>query len=236
MHSELSPIIKPVVWEICRRLGPSRLKDCYYLADGTSLALQLKHRMTDDLHFFSMNQAAALEAVAIFKLLKLIFPQYVVRIDLKLSNQLDVFVDNTKVSFMAYDYPLLTPLVDGSSITTELTGLKLASAQEIALMKALNIVRKPGREDYVDLYFLFQSASVDLAYILSNANRKFISNNKTDFSTKVFLERLKHMPNIPDKCDVLSKIAGDPLSPQDLETYFENLVAQYIKDQGHKQA
>lgn len=234
MHSELLSIIKPEIREICQRLGPSRLKDHYYLAGGTSLALQLKHRMTNDLHFFSINQTAALEAIAILKLLKLIFPQYVVRIDLKLSNHLDVFVDNTKVSFMTYDYPLLTPFIEGSSIATELNGLKLASVHEIALMKAFEIIRKPCWEDYIDLYFLLQTASVDLAYILNNTNRKFVSNNKIEFSTKAFLERLRHTHNFPDKNEALSKIAGDPLSSQDIEAYLEKVVIQYINDQGHR--
>lgn len=231
MRSELSSIIKPEIWEICRCLGPSRLKEHYYLAGGTGLALQIKHRMSDDLHFFSINQAASLEAIALLKLLKLIFPQYMVRIDLKLSNQLDVFVDNTKVCFMTCDYPLLTPLVEGSSIAAELTGLKLASAREIALMKALNIIRKPDWEDYVDLLFLLQTAGIDLAYILNNASLKFNSQDKMDFSAKTFLERLRNMHNIPYKSEALVKITGNSLTAQDIETFLEKMVMQYINDQ-----
>ncbi len=231
MFSDISHVIKPALLEICQRLGTTMLKDHYYLAGGTGLTLQIKHRSAEDLEFYSLNQPSAQEAVAIFRLLKLVFPQHTIRIDLKLSNKLDIFIKNTKLSFTAYDYPLLNPLIEGSCIASELTGLKLASTQEIALMNALNIIRKPSFKDYVDLYFLLQTASIDLPYILNNANRKFVSNSEKDFSTKLFLERLRNTQDLNDKSDALSKIVGDPLCPQEVEAYLASAVLEYSKNQ-----
>lgn len=229
MHSEFSRAVKPELLEICRCLSPSRIKDHYYLAGGTCLAMQIGHRSTDDLCFFSMNRAASLDAVSILKLLKILFPRKNVRINLKLSEQLDVHIDNTKIGFNTYDYPLLNPLLDGASLTEALNGLKLASVQDIALMKSFDIVRKPSFMDYIDLYFLLHTDQVDLAYILNHADRKFAANNKIDFYLKRFLERLRYPMETDDKAESLRTILTDQLSAEDIELYFEQIVLQYAK-------
>lgn len=227
MCSDVSKILKPELLEICRRLGSAKLKDHYYLGGGTGLALQIGHRMVDDLCFYSINHSAALEAVSILKLLKLLFPHQSVRIDLKLSNQLDIFIDNTKVCFITYEYPPLNLLVEGSSIAAALSGLKIAAVQDIALMISLNIVRRPCFEDYIDLYFLLQSGRVDLAYILNHAGQKFASDNKIDFYLKRFLERVRYIPEITNKEETLKRIIAAPLTPQEIEAYLQESVIQY---------
>ncbi|WP_427854581.1 nucleotidyl transferase AbiEii/AbiGii toxin family protein [Desulfotomaculum copahuensis] len=39
-------------WQVCRKIGESFLAKDFYLAGGTGLALQLKHRRSFDLDFF----------------------------------------------------------------------------------------------------------------------------------------------------------------------------------------
>lgn len=229
MPSEFAKTVKPELLEICRSLLPSKIKDHYYLAGGTCLAMQIGHRSTDDLCFFSMNRAASLDAVSILKLLKILFPRRDIKIDLKLSDQLDVYIDHTRVSFITYDYPILNPLLDGSSLSEELNGLKLASIQDIALMKSFDIVRKPCFMDYLDLFFILHTDQVDLAYLLNNADRKFAANNKIDFYLKRFLERLRYPLKTTDKAESLSKVTTDQLRAEDIEMYFEQIVLEYAR-------
>lgn len=230
MYQEISQTVQPEFLHICRQLGRTRLKDCYYLAGGINLALQMKHRTADDLIFFSINPSTALDAVSILKLLKLVLPESNIKIDLKLSHQLDVFIDHEKVSFITNHYPLLNPPLGGSVINAELTGINLASVQDMALIKAFNIIRKPSFDDYVDLYFLLQTNTANLTYILNNAHRKFVSNNQSDFSAKVLLERLRTPQELSDKNEAVSKILGAPLKPQEIESYLEKAILKYIKE------
>lgn len=58
-----------------------------------------------------------------------------------------------KISFIAYPFPLIEPLVQGDKIDIRLKGINLASPKEIALMKAYTIGRRPTYRDYIDLLF-----------------------------------------------------------------------------------
>jgi len=45
-------ILDPIGYEICRNIAKSNLAKKFYLAGGTALALQLRHRKSYDLVFF----------------------------------------------------------------------------------------------------------------------------------------------------------------------------------------
>lgn len=120
--------------------GQSVLKD-FYLAGGTAAALYLGHRWSQDLDFFTGIEFDPLQLAE--KLAKLE--------GFLLTGQepgtLHCFVNNVKVSFLYYPYPLVGNL-------EQYREAKLAPLEDIALMKLVAMVQRGTRKDFVDLYFL----------------------------------------------------------------------------------
>jgi predicted nucleotidyltransferase component of viral defense system len=112
-----------------------------YLAGGTALALQIGHRISVDLDFFTQEQFDAKELST--KLVK--YPEFA---QAGTAEQ-TVWgtIGETKFSIFHYEYPLLEQ--------TELfEGLQLASLADIAAMKIHAIEDRGTRRDFVDVYFL----------------------------------------------------------------------------------
>jgi len=125
----------------------------FYLAGGTGLALHLGHRFSVDLDFFSSQK----EAVGVDQrtTLRETFE------DPSLSITFDK--DATFVAtwrgvglsfFRLHTYPLVQP-------TLLVTGVRLASLEEIGAMKLAAIIDRGTRKDLVDLYFILQRASIE---------------------------------------------------------------------------
>ncbi len=155
MHTEtLAPETGRVLGTI---KGASFIGD-FYLAGGTALALHLGHRESVDLDFFS-SLDFSLETLK-----RGIAPlgRYV------LTNEedgtLDGSLDDVKLSFIRYGYPLLYPFIDFG-------GVKLADERDIAAMKIDAISSRGSRKDFVDLYFLL--GKYPLQEILSFFERKY---------------------------------------------------------------
>lgn len=119
----------------------------YYLAGGTALALQIGHRKSIDLDFF-INQFPAHEGLLHdLSAFKPIVTQ-------QAEGTLDVFIQDVKVSFLEYPYPLLNPMVPYRN-------LRLASVLDIACMKIVAISARGSKKDFVDLYFILKTYSLE---------------------------------------------------------------------------
>lgn len=107
------------------------------------MALQLGHRISVDLDFFSSQD---FDAELLSNRLKRIG-------DLVIEQQgqgnLIGYLSKTHVSFFFYDYPLLTP-----TITFE--GVRLASIEEIGVMKLIAIGQRGRPRDSIDLFFIIR--------------------------------------------------------------------------------
>lgn len=133
----------------------------FYLAGGTALALQFGHRDSLDFDFFRQDP---FDTGKILGLLETAFaPQQVVKTQDE-RDTLTVLVDEAiKVSFIAYPYPLLQPLVEAPP-------LKLADVADIGCMKLSAITGRAAMKDYVDLYFILQR--IPLEKLLESCSRK----------------------------------------------------------------
>lgn len=117
----------------------------FYLAGGTALALQLGHRISTDLDWFSVSCRllsperegirSALAGCGAFEVASeqdgIMFAQ----------------LSGTEVSFIHQPHPLLEP-------TVEYEGVRLASPTDIGLMKLAAINARGTRRDFVDVYCL----------------------------------------------------------------------------------
>lgn len=119
-----------------------------YLAGGTALALQIGHRISVDLDFFTQEQFN--ETQVSTKLASL--PEFVQAG----TAEWTVWgtIGDTKFSIFYYKYPLLEE-------TIPFEGLKLASLADIAAMKIHAIEQRGTRRDFVDVYFLSKKYTLE---------------------------------------------------------------------------
>lgn len=126
--------------------GLPEIKEAY-LAGGTALSLQLGHRISIDLDFFTQEEFSAITLSA--KLAS--YPEFIQDGTAKWT----VWgkIGETKFSMFYYKYPLL-------ETTVSFEGLQLASLADIAAMKIHAIEDRGTRRDFVDIYFLAKKYSL----------------------------------------------------------------------------
>jgi len=113
----------------------SRL-EIFYLASGTALALQLGHRRSDDMDFFSeklFNTDAILSLISVDKVF------------LTSLGTIHCEVKGIRVSFLYYDVPLLYP-------TLSWHGIQIAHYKDIVAEKIKTISQQGSKKDFIDLY------------------------------------------------------------------------------------
>ncbi|MEI6649902.1 MAG: nucleotidyl transferase AbiEii/AbiGii toxin family protein [Candidatus Moraniibacteriota bacterium] len=117
--------------------------DSFYLAGGTALAIELGHRRSIDLDFFSSEDFRPSDIrLVLSKAGELV----VVGEDV---GTLHITFDGVKVSFLRYRYRMLFDAVG-------FEGVKLADERDIAAMKIDAIASRGSRKDFVDLFVLLE--------------------------------------------------------------------------------
>ena len=140
-------------------LKPSGLLADFYLAGGTGLALQLHHRLSQDLDFFSQEK---IDTQRLLQKLKDLGPVYVEQVS---EGTLNVRFETTNLSFLEYHYPLLFSLKN-------FQGLKLADPRDIGCMKISAIANRGKKKDFIDLYFLLKEI-ISLDALLKLFHQKY---------------------------------------------------------------
>jgi hypothetical protein len=115
--------------------------DDFDLVGGTSLALQIGHRNSVDIDLFGESQ---LEMDEILVLLPTVGELITIK---KSSKILITSINNIKVDFVNYSYPILEK-------ASTVGGIRLASTKDIAAMKLNAIAGRGSKKDFIDLYFL----------------------------------------------------------------------------------
>ncbi|MBU1089410.1 nucleotidyl transferase AbiEii/AbiGii toxin family protein [Patescibacteria group bacterium] len=138
LHQEILPLSTAHALKKISGLGFAKQ---FYLAGGTGLALQLGHRFSEDLDFFSATDFDSkdlplkLSELGKFELFQ------------KEKQTISGSLDKVKISFLGYKYPLLGDLSDFS-------GFQIAAIEDIACMKLDAIASRGTKRDFIDLYFL----------------------------------------------------------------------------------
>jgi len=124
----------------------------YYLGGGTALALQIGHRISTDLDWFTPAHLlesserdalrAAFSRAGTFDVLR------------EQDGQLYTRLTGADVSFIYQHHALLEPTIDYA-------GIPLASPTDIGLMKLAAINSRGTRRDFVDLYCLREIAPIE---------------------------------------------------------------------------
>ena len=110
--------------------------DTFYLAGGTALAMQLGHRISEDLDFF-VDRAFDAEALK-----NRILPDKVSSIR---PGTLHCVKEGVRLSFLFYDVPLCFP-------PRLWRGMKVASWQDIVAEKIKTMSQRGAKKDFYDIY------------------------------------------------------------------------------------
>ena len=154
--------VPPPLPDLLKGLGQQPFVERFYLGGGTALALQLGHRKSFDLDFFSsVDDVEAATREEIQAALSALWPADVQK---DVDGTLFFDIGGTHVGFFSYGYHLLEP-------TPIIVGVRLAGLQDIGLMKLDAVVGRGARKDFYDLYFI--ARQVPLTRLLALAEQKY---------------------------------------------------------------
>lgn len=156
--------VAPATLELLKNLmKDEQLKD-FFLVGGTALSLQINHRISIDLDFFSLEEfnedvlLTYLEKRGRFKL------------DSLAKNTIKGKIDHVIVDFITHAYPI----VKNNKL---IEGVRLASLEDIAAMKLNAIVGNGTRlKDFIDIAYL--SSHLTLKEMLNAYEHKYSSRNQ----------------------------------------------------------
>jgi len=181
-----------------------------YLAGGTGLALQIKHRKSVDFDVFvkkPISNSLRLKARKILGALDFYVDS---------AEQISFYTENNiSVTFAWYYYKPLFPLVSTSS-------LSLATAYDIIADKAHTIGRRAVWRDYVDFFFVLKNKIVTLGKIIDFAKQKFAG----EFNEALFLQQLSYFKDITI---VPIEFIDSSYTPKEIKSFLEQQVAAYVK-------
>src|ERR1039458_930724 len=138
MHEET--LAKPTR-KLFDTLGSKAWLSNFYLAGGTALALQLGHRMSVDLDFFSAVEFSEQEVI---EQLREIGPLEIFQ---TARQSVTGALEGVKFSFLGYKYPVLKRGEPWHDIA-------IASVEDIACMKLDALSNRGTKRDFIDVYFI----------------------------------------------------------------------------------
>jgi len=115
-----------------------------YLAGGTALALQIGHRPSVDFDWFGDRIG---DPEILFRRLRASDLDFTI-----LTNKFETIyleIEKVQVSFIGYDYPMLSSLCPWDKYS-----MRLASLDDIACMKLSAVTNRGSRKDFIDLHYL----------------------------------------------------------------------------------
>lgn len=178
----------------------------FYLVGGTALALQIGHRISVDFDLFSKEDIPS----TLLRKVRRVFKGEKIETVVNHSEQLSVKINNIKVDFVKYKFPLVLKLIKFGDV-------KIPRVLEIAAMKAFTLNYRGTLKDYLDLYFILKGRQTTLKKIKEIAEKKY----KEDFNFRLFLEQLIYLEDIKEeKIEFLRK----KVTKEEIEEFFKKEV------------
>ena len=145
----------------------------FFMVGGTAIALHVGHRRSIDFDLYTPSQLVKNRIKN--KLQQIPFKQIPIFEDI---DQLHLQINNVKVTFFNYPYPIQHPVKVNSFIT-------IPSLLSLASMKAFALGRRAKWKDYVDLFFILRNY-----HSIQDICREAEINFGNQFSEKLFREQL----------------------------------------------
>jgi predicted nucleotidyltransferase component of viral defense system len=150
--------VVPELMELIKKIMSEKLFSDFNLVGGTALALQMGHRNSIDIDLFGnseINSEFFIEKLSEFG---------EVKVAKSTKNILITKINEVKVDFVNYKYPLLSECLF-------IENIRMLSVKDIAGMKLNAIAGRGSKKDFIDLYFLLNEFSLE--DILSFYEKKY---------------------------------------------------------------
>ncbi len=160
----------------------------FALAGGTALTLQLGHRISIDLDFFTNEE---FESNTLFEQLQ---EHYTITSCSQSTNSLNMFIltggNNIKVDFIRHNYPLIKPI-------QHLNEIRSFSIEDIAAMKLNAIANRGAKKDFFDIHAL-------LDHFSAHQLLQFFENKYSQLNSFTVLKSLVYFDDADPEPDPIS--------------------------------
>lgn len=150
--------IYPKTLELLKQICAIDYFNEFALVGGTSLSLQIGHRLSYDLDFFGQKE---IESIEILSNISAIAKPVIMH---QTQNILILNVNGIKLDFVNYKYPLLNKVIFKDD-------LRLVSIEDIAAMKLAAIAGRGKKRDFFDVYEILKHYTLN--EILEFYNKKY---------------------------------------------------------------
>lgn len=178
----------------------------FYLAGGTSIALQIGHRVSVDFDFFSEGKIKK----TLLAKVEEVFAGKQRHILVHNPDELTLTIEGVKLTFLSYPFPVVLP-------TFREAGVEFLTLPELAATKAYTIGRRGELKDYIDMYFLLKQGASTLGEIIELAEKKY----GDGFDARLLFEQLVYFDDIEE---VGIQFLKEPVSREILKNYFEDEI------------
>lgn len=138
---------------VLRGLMFSKPLDNFVLVSETALALQIGHRKSIDLDFFTLE---AFDPDLLLADLSADFTPVLLQ---KSALSLICTIEGIKVDFIQFRYPFIRPI-------REEEGIRMLSLEDIEPMKLDAVSGRGSKKDFYDIYFLLQHFTLEMMFQL----------------------------------------------------------------------
>jgi predicted nucleotidyltransferase component of viral defense system len=173
----------------------------FYLAGGTGLALQYKHRESVDFDFFSGKDFSNEEIITHLR------KNGTLEILDEEKNTLHTLFNEVPLSFLGYKYKLINNLVHKNNI-------RLADTLDIGCMKLAAIVSRGTKKDFIDLFYILENYSLE--FLIEKFHQKYDFNDHT----YILLKSLVYFEDAED----------DPMPLMKKQTDWKKIKKKIVKE------
>ncbi len=207
LHLEVLPAHTLKIFEQLAHSVPSKC----VLGEGTSISLQLGHRISYDLDIFTFQPVVK----SLLQNWRKFWNDFSIEVKPLVDNsdELTCIIGKAKVTMLFYPFKPLYPLVKTYS-------LPLFDLRDLAAAKAYTIGLRGVYRDYADLFVLLKNG-MELKKIIMDCEKRFGS----VFNAKLFLEQLIYFEDIEDyTIEWLQK----PYQPAEIQQFLGQKIKAYL--------
>lgn len=198
--------------QLLKELANLNAMNQFYLVGGTSLALQIGHRVSEDLDFFTLNKFN-------FKNIKFDAETRFGTKNVKSVSEYGLLINGIKIDFVHWAFPPHYPLIRWNRID-------FLDKKDIGLFKIMALAGRNRKKDIVDLYFIDKEV-VPIEKLFEDFTVKYDQTNVNMFKNiqSLFIENEVAESTMP----IMMKDIDFDLAFQTVREKFTKAIKKYFK-------
>ena len=196
---------------ILKKITPVLRAERFYLAGGTGLALQIGHRVSEDLDFFRDVSFDPNSLLLTLKSKTDSSEDVVIE-----THTLLVSLEGARCSFFFYEVPLIYNLV-------EFEGLNVADWRDILAEKFKTISQRGSKKDFYDIFAVIKSKTLTIEEVASFFKKRF---GETGLNTYHVLRSLTFFEDADEEPDpVLTE--GHVFQWEEVKSFYVRNIGEF---------